>query len=315
MTESRDWTDVEERGHPRLFQFFLYLHRIRFLNYWLARLFLYPIMTFFYLSEPELRQFSRTYLDRLYATDGGREALGDPPDHWDVYRHFLSFGRSIFDRFSLWLGHESKYRIISRGEDVFQSCLKSREGGLLLSFHVGNFDLMRFMAQERGITINIVAYWENAPFINNLLERVDPDTHLNVFHMDPGDPAATLELKECVDRGEFVAILGDRTSTGAEERTISVEFLGETAAFPQGPYILAGLLGCPVLVTYSIRTGPGTYEIYAEKLASEVRLSKNQRRRDLQKYARRYAQILEKACIRAPYQWFNFFDFWSNGAS
>lgn len=313
MSKSSNWTDFEERGHFRLFKFIIFLNRIYVLNWWTARVILYVIMTFYFLVEPEKRSQSRDYLNHLYRTESGQQVLGDRPTIKHVYRHFMEFGRGIFNRFALWLRYKDIYEIKeipSEGRELFYSCVESNQGAILLSFHVGHFDIMRFEAMDKGITINVVWYGENTPLVNNLLKEIDVDSHLNVVDIDPKNPQSMLELKDYVDRGEFVAILGDRKSVGATGRTTEVDFLGERAWLPQGPYILGGLLECPVIVSYTIRSGFRQYEIHSEKFADDIDLPRDNRPEAIRNYAQQYANAMERACCRAPYQWFNFFDFW-----
>jgi predicted LPLAT superfamily acyltransferase len=315
LTRERSWTDTEERGRLSPFRVMVFLNRIYVLNWWIARGLMYLIVTFYFLTDAEKRGHSRQYLERLTDTEMGRELLGHEPNLRDVYRHFLEFGKGIFNRVSLWLGYESWYEVKevpSDARDDFYEYARSDQGGLLLSFHVGHFDIMRFMALKQDITINVVWYEDNTPVMNDLLKEVDPASHLNIVEVDPDNPQSMIQLQDHIDRGEFVAVLGDRASVGATSRTATVDFLGETTELPVGPYVLASLLECPVIVSYTLRNGYRSYEIHAERFAESVSLPRENREDVLADHAQRYARIMEKACFKAPYQWFNFYDYWAD---
>jgi predicted LPLAT superfamily acyltransferase len=105
-----------------------------------------------------------------------------------------------------------------------------------------------------------------------------------------------------------VAILGDRAGHG---KSVRARFLGHEAEFPAGPYLLAATLGCPLYLTISIYTAPNRYDLYCEPFASEVALPRGSRQEALAALVQRYADRLEHYCRLAPYNWFNFFPFWS----
>jgi predicted LPLAT superfamily acyltransferase len=122
-----------------------------------------------------------------------------------------------------------------------------------------------------------------------------------------------LAIRAAIDRGELVAILGDRRPTAAEgnSRVVVTEFLGADAAFPAGPWLLAHALHCPVYFVAGVYTRPNHYALHFDLLADEVRLDRKERAAALARYARAYASTLETYVRSAPLNWFNFFDFWS----
>jgi predicted LPLAT superfamily acyltransferase len=105
-------------------------------------------------------------------------------------------------------------------------------------------------------------------------------------------------------------MLADRVGVGDQSRVSWVPFLGERAAIPHGPFLLAGALKCPVLLMIGLRRDATTYEVFVEMLADEIVLPATDRVGALDALARHYASRLEHYCLRAPYQWFNFYEFW-----
>ena len=119
-----------------------------------------------------------------------------------------------------------------------------------------------------------------------------------------------MRIRACIARGELVAMLADRLEPGGRSRSCRVPFLGDLVELPEAPYLMAGLIGCPLFFMVALRAGPGRYRVFAEVLAECVKLPRGERDKRIRELAAAYAGRLEHYCILAPYQWFNFFDFW-----
>jgi predicted LPLAT superfamily acyltransferase len=107
-------------------------------------------------------------------------------------------------------------------------------------------------------------------------------------------------------------MLSDRIEPVSGRRTCFVPLLGAPVELPQAPFLLAHLLGCPVVLMLGLRTGPRRYEIFAEMLAERVTLPRAERERAVEEWVRAYAARLEHHCLEAPFQWFNFYDYWGD---
>jgi predicted LPLAT superfamily acyltransferase len=310
VSESRTWDNYKERGSEWFFRGCLWIYRL--LGWTVSRWLVYPVVAFFFLTSSERYQHSRTYFKRLASTEKGRETLGHEPGWRDSYRQYLEFGKGMFNRVSLWLGHEDRYEVEFPDREMFLDYVNNDRGAVLLSFHVGHFDVMRYFALSKGVVVNVVAYWNNTEALNQLLESVDESSQVNLITIDPGDPRGIIELKERVNEGEFVAILGDRVTLGPKDRYQEVPFLGKKAPFPEGPFLTAYLLECPILLTSCVRVGERAYQVNMERFSETVDLPRSDREEQLEAYIRQYARALEDVCQQYPYQWFNFHDFWSH---
>jgi predicted LPLAT superfamily acyltransferase len=303
------WATVAERGSMVGMRFTVGFYRLcgRWLTGWL----MLPIVAYFFWTDARGRRASRRYLETLHAFPGGAEAVGGPPTWRHSFRHYREFGRVILDRVRFALG-ASDVELVFRGREHLTALIAARRGAVLLGAHLGSFDALRLLAARTGVTVNVLMITRHAPRINAVLERLNPDARVRVIESDLGNPDAVFHLKACVERGEFVAILGDRVAAGARARVVRVPFLGQPAAFPQGPFLLAHALQSPIVLMIALRRGPTMYEIFAEPLAERVALPRAERMEALRVLVKRYAERLQAYCLSAPFQWFNFFDFWGD---
>jgi predicted LPLAT superfamily acyltransferase len=166
--------------------------------------------------------------------------------------------------------------------------------------------------RQPGLKLTVLLHTKHAARFNQLLAQVNPDSQLDVMQVTELTPATAALLQEKIDRGEFVAIAGDRIPVAPAPRVALAPFLGAPAPFPIGPYVLASLLQCPVYLIFSLPNGRG-WEIHFELFHRSIHLSRKDRDRELAALAAAYATRLENYCRRAPLQWFNFYDFWQVG--
>ena len=144
----------------------------------------------------------------------------------------------------------------------------------------------------------------------HVIREVAPDANVGVIPVDPGGLSTALAIKQAIERGELVGILADRRAE-EEDRNVVVDFLGAPAAFPTGPFVVAHTLKCPVYLVGSLFTAPNRYDLYCEHFADAIVLDRTDRLGSIRTYAQRYADRLAHRAKTAPYNWFNFYDYWS----
>ena len=314
MTESPEWHQREERGTSLGIRATVWIYRV--LGRRLARVVLLGIVTYFFLFGGDARRASRAYLERLHAFPGGAEALGHAPTWRDVFRHIYEFGAMVLDRVGFWLGGPDDFAIEVDGWEELERVVADGRGALFLGSHLGSFDSMRLLASYRSpIAVHVLMYVENAARINDVLRQLadtgDADhPPPQVIPITPGSVQHALDVRAKLKRGEVVAILADRVHPNEEDRVARVDFLGGRARLPEGPFLLAGTLRCPVLMMTSVREGPGRYHVTVERLADSLDLPRSERAAAVRAHAQDYAKRLEAGVLRTPHQWFNFFPFW-----
>ena len=266
------------------------------------------VMGYFFLRRGEARRASLEYLDRVRRRYP--EAVGRGSRLWLSYRHFFIFGQSLLDKYLAWAETPDGIIMEPEEEKKLFDFVKTRRGCLLIGSHFGNLEYSRGIAHRHPeLTINVLIYDQHAQNFAALLAQGDPDSRMNLIQVTDVDLNLALKLKEKVQRGEWVVIAGDRVPVGESERVIEAEFIGDPARFPIGPYVLATLLQCPVFLIHCFRLD-GNYRLEFEFFAEEIGADRKTREQDYKNSGQKFAIALEKQVIRAPLQWFNFFDFW-----
>ena len=187
---------------------------------------------------------------------------------------------------------------------------ESGQGILLIVSHLGNIEISRALLDDaQRARIKILVHTVHAENFARVLRRFRPDAMAETIQVTEMNPGTMFVLKEAIERGDWVAIAGDRTPVRGDERISIAPFLGHDAPFPQGPYILAHLLECPVYLMFCIRQD-GVYRLYFEMFAERIKLPRRDRQAAIGEWAARYARRLETFCLIDPFQWYNFYDFW-----
>jgi predicted LPLAT superfamily acyltransferase len=264
-----------------------------------ARVLLYPICLYFILFSVRARAASRQYL---------HEVLGGKPRLQHVFRHYHTFASTILDRVFFLNGEYHRFDIHVHGEDVIRNARAGGSGCLLIGAHLGSFEVIRALGRQAGgAPVSMVMYEENARKINSVLQAINPDAVLDVIALGKVD--SMLKVQNALSKGELVGMLADRTIAG--EGTMPCTFLGKPARIPLGPFRIAAMLKRPVVLMFGLYSGAGRYDIYFEPLVDMQHVERTQRNAVLNGAIKAYVQRLEHYCRLAPYNWFNFYDYWA----
>ncbi|MBV8634527.1 MAG: acyltransferase [Burkholderiaceae bacterium] len=301
-TERRHWAAINESSFVAGMRFLFWVCRV--FGRWPFRVVLYPVLFWYLLIKPSARRASQAYLRRVakhVTVDTG---------WFGVLRHFAAFAETILDKMLLWGGMFKTDSVRYFGIDMMHQCIRDKRGVMLICSHLGNLDLCRVLSSMRNdFPLTILVHTKHAQAFNNMLAALNPASSLNLMQVTEVDAAAAMQLAERMERGESVVIAGDRIPVSSDPRVAFADFLGEKAAFPVGPYVLAGALQCPVYLLFSLRHGED-YEVHFELLRESARLPRKNREEALDGMAADFAARLQYHCLRAPLQWFNFYDFW-----
>ncbi len=302
------WARINERGSQSGLNLLFWLYKV--LGSRVVEVFLWPVILYFFITDTQSRQASKKYLDKVYRVGPQNSRLAQQPTALDTFKHFLEFGGSCLDKISSWMGQIKRSDIDFENSHEFYALAKTGRGGVVVGSHLGNIELCRALANDiDDIKLNILLFNENAEKFNRILTRTKSKTSHTIISVNEIGPDTAILLKEKVDRGEIIVVLGDRVAVNSTGRINYVDFLGDRAPFAQGPFILASLLDCPVYLMFCLKESR-RYRVYFEHFAERIVVSRKNRKNDLQKFIQEYACRLEYYCLLEPFQWFNFYDYW-----
>jgi len=303
---NRHWAAQRERGSFALMK----------LTAWLARHLprrilaplLYAIVGYFFIFGHRARRSISEYQANLAAAAG---EAGFRPHFGSVFTQFVAFGEALLDKLDVWNGRLGMdcIHLIDPHQLNPQLRLGAR-GQLLLGAHLGNLEVCRALAELGDqVRLNVLVHTRHAEQFNRLMGQSDA-RHLHLIEVSTLDAAMMLQLSQRLDRGEWLAMAADRIPVSSE-RTATVDFLGKPARFPQGPWLLAGLFGCPVNLMTCIKRN-GRYQVHVERFADKIQWTRQHREAVIHEWTGRYAKRLGQLCLLAPQQWFNFYPFWES---
>lgn len=295
---SGHWQNQREGGN-RFWLGVLVAAALRF-GHGFMRRFLYLISSYYFLRRGAERRASREYLTRLF---GQRASL------WQVFKHIHYFSTTLLDRIYLLAHGERDFEIEVNGLEKLQHYLAQGRGLLLVGSHQGSFEVLRTLAARcPELNLRVLLDKQKTPAMTELLEALAPEVGEAVIDVSQGGAATTLAIAETCHAGGMVALLADRGR--AHETLRRVDFLGQPAPFPIGPWLLASTLQVPVILCFGLYRGGRRYALSFELFMERVEIPREARHQALDNVLRRYAQRLEHYARLEPYNWFNFYDFW-----
>ncbi|MEZ5465830.1 MAG: acyltransferase [Lysobacteraceae bacterium] len=297
---SENWKERPEGGGR--FAIWLIRSIAQYGGRFVSRLLLYPITLYFLLVRGPERRASRAFLDRV---------LQRPATLRDVARHIHCFASTILDRVFLLSGQFRRFDMRIHGLDILHAQMDKGRGVLLFGSHHGSFESLRVLSRERpDALVRVVMDRQQNPAITQLLEALSPEIATTVIDAAQDGSAITLAINDAMQQNALVGLLVDRARPGEAQQR--VPFLGEDAPFPNAPFLIAAALKSPVVLCFGLYRGGRRYDLHFELFADSVSIPRAQRYQQLAELQARYAGRLEHYVRLAPFNWFNFYDFWQS---
>ncbi|HKU13990.1 MAG TPA: hypothetical protein VJQ52_06315 [Steroidobacteraceae bacterium] len=270
-----------------------------------ARLVLYPITLYYLLRRGPERRASRIYLERI---------TGRPVSLWQITRHLHCFAAVILDRAFLLAESFRRFDIRVYGLDSMRAAWARQQGVLVFGSHLGSFDALRVLAQVRpDVKTRVVLDIEQNPGLSHVLNALNPELARSIINPRRDGMSTALAIKEALDEKALVTLLVDRARPGNE--VALCDFLGYPAPFPVSPWQLAAALKVPIVLCFGLYRGGNRYDLYFEPFADSLAVERTRREEHLREITARFASRLEHYAREAPYNWFNFYDFWQTEAA
>ena len=310
------WSEMKEvsSGISFTFRFMLWAtkHMPRFILVAITA----TVSFFFFLGAKAIRRNSRLYLEKV-AKKAGRKK----PSWFDCYKHVLCFSLQMLEKLLSWMGRLKITDLEKNGGwEELQKFLTDGNGAFLFCSHLGNMEMFRSLAGDnRNSVVNNLHIYPIVDFsgtskFNALLRELNPELMDHVINANDIGIDSAIWIKEKLNEGSLIVIAGDRTSANNRSRMLKTTFLGEEAEFPEGAFTLASVIGAPVYIGAGIRSKDfslnSSYEFKIKKANTQFTGSRKERKTQIQAMLDEYAAFIEEGCIKHPYQWYNFFNFW-----
>ena len=228
-----------------------------------------------------------------------------------VYRNYFVFGQVLIDKVATMAGFQAKFTFTYDGEQYLRKIVEENTGGLLISAHIGNFEMAGYMLERLKTTVNIIMFDAEIAKIKDYLNTITSRNY-NVIALKE-DNSHICEINNAFRKKQIVCIHGDRYIKG--NKTMAVDFLGEKAYFPIGPFYLAMKFNVPVSFVFAMKETKKHYHFYATPpkyyQQQGIQVKRDQ---TIHTIIKDYIYQMEKIIRKYPSQWFNFYNFWETDA-
>ena len=286
------------------------------------------VTLFYFFATKDARKCSRAYQNTLinfsknlpdYLKDTD---ISKVPRRPDTYRHIASFATCLVEKIEGWSGKSGMKNIEFAGDnDTVRNLLRAKKGCMLICSHLGNIELFRSIFSygsddfDRIIPVTIIMDQKVTRNFNSMIGELNSRAKLNVICPDDISMATMTQLQDTIEEGGLVVISADRIPAHNTQRSLQISFLGKNARLPYGPFLIAALLNCPTYFIFSMRKYQSgfnpTYIVNLLKSETNFEGGRKEREEKILELAGQYTKLMEHFIILYPYQWYNFFNFWS----
>lgn len=284
--------DGKSKGSVLGYQIFVFL--IKTFGVRAAYFILYFVATYYFLFLKKSNRAMFYYFHKRLGYSSGKARKM-------VFKNYFAFGQTLIDKIAIASGMREKFTYEFDGIETLQKLLAEKKGGVLISAHIGNFEINEYFFNDIDfdLEINVVTSDTEHRAIKEYLESVSHKTNAK-FIIVKDDLSHIFEINTALAKNELVCFTGDRYIGGT--KSIKETFLGEEANFPAGPFLIASRLKVPVVFVYVMKEPKLHYHLYA-------RVAEVTHRND-RELLKTYIKSVESMLKKYPLQWFNYFDFW-----
>lgn len=300
MSQNKKW-EGKTKGGVKGHQFFVFI--LNFFGLQIAYLFLRFVAFYFFVTAKSTKTCLK-YFKEIHGYSGWKAYCA-------TYRNYYVFGQTLLDKVALLAGMRNKFTIVHEGHDENLVYLKNLgKGSILLSAHIGNWEIAGQMLEILDTRFNILVYDNEAEKMKAYMGDVMKKKNFKIIPIKDGEMGHLVELHAAFRNNEWVVMHGDRYLPGAP--ILEKTFMGRKAKFPAGPFIMAAKFGVPVTLVFAVKETTSQYHFFAKK-PIEVKRARTEQEVEqvVKEISDRYVIELEEMVNRYPTQWFNFYDFWA----
>jgi predicted LPLAT superfamily acyltransferase len=284
------------RGGVLGYQIFIWTIRNFGINF--AYFLLRFVVTYFVFASGKAFQAIFSYFRKIRHYSVMKSFIG-------IFKNYFIFGQILIDKMVMLSGFQQKFTFDFEGETYLR---QMDQGGLLISAHVGNWEIAGNLLNRLNKRIHIIVFDAEHQKIKGYLEETMKERNVH-FIVIREDYQHLKEIEQAFVNGDIIAMHGDRFIPG--NQTVTLEFMGYPAEFPVGPVNLAARFGVPVSYVFAVKERRTHYHFYATPLL-QIPFTRNlkKRREILTEAVSAYVAKFEEILTKYPYQWFNYYPFW-----
>lgn len=258
----------------------------------------FVVLYYFFFSFKASRQIYLLYRQKL--------GYGGFSSVIKVYKNYFLLGQGIIDKVVMMSGIKNNFSFHFDGEEHLRSIAAMGKGGILLSAHIGNWDVAGHLFRRLETPINIVLYDGEDEQIKEYLEGVTGKRSVNIIVIKE-DLSHIYAISDAFSKNELVCMHADRFLEG--NKTITTSFLGGPARFPLGPFLLASTFKVPVSFVFAVKESKLHYHLFASEIKDYSTIA---RKELVQQMLMDYTKVMEEKVKQYPEQWFNYYNFWAH---
>jgi len=222
-----------------------------------------------------------------------------------IFRNYYLMGQGLIDRTAVLSGLKDKFNFIHEGKE---NLMEMRDGGIIISGHIGNWEVGGKALDFFGKKINLVILDGEEQAIKNYISDIQTDRNVHFIKIG-NDFSHLFKIKQALENKEFVSFLGDRFLDG--NQTVRIDFLGEPALFPLGPWQIASYFNVPVSYVFAVKESRKKYRFFATPLKIIPYVRNPMQRSELViDSIKEYVSEFERITRKYPLQWYNYYNFW-----
>ena len=227
---------------------------------------------------------------------------------WSIYRNYFAFGQVLLDKVAILGGLKGKFTYHFDGEHHLREMADTKTGGIIVNAHIGNFEIAGQLLERLNTKINVLMLDAEHQRIKNYLTDVLVNKDVKIIPIQ-NDYTHIVPISEALINKELIAMAGDRFIK--ESKVFEVNFMGQKALFPSGPFYLAARFGVPVTFAFAMKESKTHYHFFASQPETVKRFKDpEEQEKELQKFVEKFVREFERILKMYPMQWFNYYQFW-----